>query len=176
MQLPEFLGHLNVEMNKKKTNLHMPYLCVSRILAVAEPTPGPQPHDFPEVGDPRFLVGIWLSGVHKKIMALNIMSPKYTWAMDTMKGLVLYCEYHKSNITKKKLHGEEGFWDEYIDALTQMTSELMGGHWKRCQDMVAVNLNRKRREDLAKLKKFPPIDHRNPKNKHKIRQMWNFLI
>lgn len=75
-------------------------------------------------------------------------------------GLNLYCEYHAQLVKDKKLHGEDGCWDEYADALGLMANDLSGGHWQRCHDQLVVNLNRKRRDDLAKLKKFPPAEHR----------------
>lgn len=160
VQLHEFWEHLGDVMNKKKTNLEEPYRCVGRAMAMLEETPGPQPPDMPGTGDLRFLVGMWLSRAHEQLMGLSLMSPKYTWAMSTMEGLVLYCQYHLKAMTVKKLHGEEGFWGEYSEALTLMVAELQGGHWKRCHDQLLLNHNRKMREDLAKLKKFPPLEER----------------
>ena len=41
-----------------------------------------------------------------------------------------------------------------------MIQELNGGHGKRRQDTVVLSLYRKLREDMAKLKKGPPLDIR----------------
>ena len=160
VQLPEFFDYMQVEMNKKETNLLEPYRCVGRTLGMFETAPGPQPPECPDVTDHKFLVGIWLSKMHVKMLSMPLMSPKYTWSMATLEGLTIYCDYNIKIMAEKKLQGAEGHWDEYTNALKLMIDQIKGGHWKRCQEQVIVSLNRKRREDSIKLKKFPTIEHR----------------
>lgn len=88
VSLPEFWTYLEVQMNKKGTNLLEPYRCVGRVLGMVATAPGPQPTDLPSVSDTRFLVGLWLSKLHMKVMGLALMQPKYAWSMSTLEGSV----------------------------------------------------------------------------------------
>jgi hypothetical protein len=158
--MPQFFAWLKIEMNKKKTNLTRPYQCLGRFMGMLEAGPGAQPSSFPSVHDTKYWVAVYVHGLHKTLMEIALMHPKYDWAMETLEGLHRYCDYHISLINYAIIKGDDGYWVQYKNCMEQMKKDLRSGHWKRCHDMLEVNHAKKEKQDRLKLRKFPLQEHR----------------
>jgi hypothetical protein len=154
VQVPGFRKYLKQDKIQAGSQLANMYNGVARVLGTFEitATAGCQAAD---ATGPASLVSLYTNGEHKKLLAVPLLDPKYTWSIKTLQGLVHYCNYHIGMMTERWAKCEEGPWKQYINVIEQLIKQFQGGHMTKCQRQLQVAYQRKHNEDMEALAHFP---------------------
>lgn len=154
--LDDFKMWLYRKQNKKEDHASNIVLNVGRALGALKII-GSEPEAEAKLTDVKALVAFYTSNEYLKFANMDLMHPKYGWTIKTIDALACYCQFHLYELAQKSIRSELGPWDEYSNVLHAFVKDLRGGFRKRCEDQRAQNIEKKKAEDLKKIKNLPQI-------------------
>ena len=164
VKLPAFRQYLEQDQNKKTYNTGTTVLNVGRVLGALKIKGRCEDG----LADVKVLVALYTSRAYQQLIDLPLLSPRYSWSMRMMDGLVLYCQFHLRCLAQKLIRSQQGPWAEYSNVLTTFAKDLKGGHRKRCQEQREENIKKKGAQDLDSLRNLPSV----PDLQHGVRDAY----
>ena len=152
--LPDFKAYMEKDLNKKGERLKQHYIGATRALGALNLTPHPdKPHIV--ITDVDVLVALYTQAEHLKLLNCPLLSPCYSWTMELLDGLDVYCQFHQKQLRDKEIKGEEGTHaSEFSDVLTSLREVLKSGWRQRCEDHRIRALVEKKQVDLKLIKEI----------------------
>ena len=153
--LADFRSHLVSDKAYEQATVADHILAMQRVLHMLEVN-GKAVVDRTMACDPKLIVAMYVETMQKKLLALPVLGPQYSWSRKLVEGLVAFAEWHRQTMRKKVLADGSGQWFTYTKALDQLITELtQGGQWKRISENKSKRREAKKVEDLAKIKALP---------------------
>ena len=154
--LPDFEFYLNKTVKKKDDYCKTILGYVGRALGALE-IKGVEHTTLQDLGDVKTLVAFYISREYIKFFDMDLMNPKYAWAIKTIDSLTIYCQHHLRELSQKMIRGEAGPWENYTNVLNIFMKDLRGAYRQRCEDVRNENISKKMAEDLETIKNLPEV-------------------
>ena len=107
------------------------------------------------ITDVDVLVALYTQAEHLKLLNCPLLSPCYSWTIELLDGLDVYCQFHQKQLRDKEIKGEEGTHaSEFSDVLTSLREVLKSGWRQRCEDHRIRALVEKKQVDLKLIKEI----------------------
>ena len=103
---PDFKAYMEHYLNKKGNRLKKLYIGATRALGALNLTTHPD-KPFIVITDVDVLVALYTQDEHLKLLNCPLLSPCYSWTIELLDGLDVYCQFHQKQLRDKEIKGEE---------------------------------------------------------------------